>query len=691
MALLKELSKERLVIIVSHNLNDAKTYADRIIELSAGKIINDYDRNKDFDDSVKVENETLYLPFEKLLNDEERNYIDERLQEGKIKKLIQPSKIFIKHTEKEVKYTEEKIENHHISLKNNTKLSFKFIKKDFLRMFIYSFVVACLVVILGLSQLIVNFNSSEVIKREMGNINQTSVSFTKNEIVDSMMEVDKNKIINITKDDIEVFKQSGYDGNIYELVNVVLDYGISSSLSSNHTPTTFYVSEPFYSGTKGTLITTENYVKQVFGELEYVELAETIHDGGLYITDYSADGMLHYNLGKFTDYKSLLGYHKSMAKNTYAYVNGIIKTGYKEKYRSIMDKLQDINLSDEEIKEITSTKEYREYIDDVVQNLSISYTFNPNFVDDFVNLGATTWCPAGNAVFVSDGIRYESPYFYFENAAKRSNYQLNDNEVVMKLSLYNQIFNKNYTSQTIDQFVPHEATYQYYYYYDAGRVNLVHSTTIKIVKLVVSEVAYFADNLFKEILKINSFTSGIYFDNINEFAGVLSVAEENGFAPNSVVAISLSTMTKAVNVFSEFFNIIFIGLCICSFLIIANYGLKLIKDRKYEIGILKALGTRDRDLFYIFGIHVFLVILIIIALYIIGSVLFIDLSNDILINSLSELANDRLLLDVDMLYIKGDYLLNNSLLVVLIVIISFILPLINMRRLKPTNIIKAKE
>ena len=83
MALLKELSKERLVIIVSHNLNDAKTYADRIIELSAGKIINDYDRNKDFDDSVKVENETLYLPFEKLLNDEERNDIINEIPAGR--------------------------------------------------------------------------------------------------------------------------------------------------------------------------------------------------------------------------------------------------------------------------------------------------------------------------------------------------------------------------------------------------------------------------------------------------------------------------------------------------------------------------------------------------------------------------------------------------------------------------------
>ena len=40
--LLKELSKERLVLMVSHNLSDANKYADRIIELSNGKIINDY-------------------------------------------------------------------------------------------------------------------------------------------------------------------------------------------------------------------------------------------------------------------------------------------------------------------------------------------------------------------------------------------------------------------------------------------------------------------------------------------------------------------------------------------------------------------------------------------------------------------------------------------------------------------------
>ena len=43
--LIKEISKDKLVIIVSHNLYDAYEYADRIIELSNGKILNDLELN----------------------------------------------------------------------------------------------------------------------------------------------------------------------------------------------------------------------------------------------------------------------------------------------------------------------------------------------------------------------------------------------------------------------------------------------------------------------------------------------------------------------------------------------------------------------------------------------------------------------------------------------------------------------
>ena len=41
MDLLKDISRERLVLIVSHNMPDAEKYADRIIELSDGHIISD--------------------------------------------------------------------------------------------------------------------------------------------------------------------------------------------------------------------------------------------------------------------------------------------------------------------------------------------------------------------------------------------------------------------------------------------------------------------------------------------------------------------------------------------------------------------------------------------------------------------------------------------------------------------------
>ena len=44
--ILKKISKEKLVIVVSHNLQQIKNYSDRIIEIADGKVINDYQNSK---------------------------------------------------------------------------------------------------------------------------------------------------------------------------------------------------------------------------------------------------------------------------------------------------------------------------------------------------------------------------------------------------------------------------------------------------------------------------------------------------------------------------------------------------------------------------------------------------------------------------------------------------------------------
>ena len=56
--LLKALSKERLVIVVTHDIEQAKKYGDRIIEMSDGNIVSDTDIENDIkDEPVKTETE----------------------------------------------------------------------------------------------------------------------------------------------------------------------------------------------------------------------------------------------------------------------------------------------------------------------------------------------------------------------------------------------------------------------------------------------------------------------------------------------------------------------------------------------------------------------------------------------------------------------------------------------------------
>ena len=71
MRVLKRISKDRLVVIVSHNLLEADEYADRIIELEDGKIISDRIKSKTNNKKFILKDETLYLPHNRSLTKEE--------------------------------------------------------------------------------------------------------------------------------------------------------------------------------------------------------------------------------------------------------------------------------------------------------------------------------------------------------------------------------------------------------------------------------------------------------------------------------------------------------------------------------------------------------------------------------------------------------------------------------------------
>ncbi|MBR3863999.1 MAG: hypothetical protein IKJ19_02640, partial [Clostridia bacterium] len=280
---------------------------------------------------------------------------------------------------------------------------------------------------------------------------------------------------------------------------------------------------------------------------------------------------------------------------------------------------------------------------------------------------------------------------YFEHGDLRSSYAINDDEIYMSYLQYNTIFNANYGVGNLSEFVPEEIELKYYYHYDLNRTQVVCSKKLKIVRLIDGATSYIGAGAFTELMQINTFTSALYFDDVSNVALISDVAAESGFILNSITAVALTTLTKAVDVFSDFFNLILIGLCACALLILVNYGMRLVKERKYEIGILKVLGARNYELTIMFGVQIVVAVIVINLFYMVGSLLLTGFANDVLITSLIELAPNDFMMDLDVLFVNYLDLIRNSILVVIIVFLSFILPFLKLRAYKPLDIVKAKE
>lgn len=163
--LLKSLSKDCLIIIVSHNTSDTYKYADRIIRLNNGKVLSDQTRNVSFIDDLKYENENVYYPYLKTLEKQDIENINKGIKENKIKKMVLVENKFL-DTEKNDKNENKKIEilRKKPTFKSVFNICLTFLKNKVLRIFTSSFIVAVIMVILSLAQTIINFDSGEVIK-----------------------------------------------------------------------------------------------------------------------------------------------------------------------------------------------------------------------------------------------------------------------------------------------------------------------------------------------------------------------------------------------------------------------------------------------------------------------------------------------------------------------------------------------
>ena len=820
--LLKDLSKDCLILIVSHNINDANSYADRIIELSKGKIISDKSRNPEFADHMTIAGYKLVYPKDTYLSDEDIEFINKNKGADFIKRTDK----FIDSPENREKATKIKIENKSLSPRRELSLSGKFLKNKSLAISLSAFMVAVIMTILALAQTIAAFDGGHIIAEEMAKSNQDSVLM--NKVLDDATEkrVDGSFHVALDEADIQKFYDAGYEGKIYPVLNVTLPITNFLSYCGNDAShfNGCYLNETF-----GTMVVNEDFIERQFGENPYAARLDEFKPHGIIITDYVADSIIQ-TLSRYKGktYEDLLGQIFPYAWNYVNFtINGIINTGYEERHSELFEKIRGGEFSSNS--EMLEDELFISFVNEVYKNLGYSYSINPDFANDYCKMVGdqglvskqrivinnafalgqlgisreyfcvgnepdnvlrdawryTVYAPkipegakyvrvafgitqkefnveenplysifamesavlkfsdgsspskeqlnfergkglGANGETVVDGWAWSSSFlsdyieipegaqierfitytvnnyafcsFYDENGEHIKSYSTGDREalpystIMINYEQYNEIFGTDYTPSTLDSFIPHRVMLTQYRQYDVDMEEPLFSGEVTIIALRdKSTTAFISEDIGLSLVKNDLYYSALYFDGTDGIGGALNVAGELNYEPQSYAVEGIHSMTRAVDVFVPIFELISIFLYIGVIFILMNFASKMINDKMHEIGILKALGTKNGAIGVVFGLQVMLIALLTCGLSTLGYYLFIDVANDILIESVKRLAPAWPMIDLQFLTFRWDIALMNCLLIFALAFVSLIFPMIKIKAIKPVKIIKAKE
>ena len=698
--LLKTLSNDCLILVVSHNTNDANNYADRIIELKDGAIISDRQKNPKYPNNVVYKNGVLYYPSDKVLDSNDIHKINNKLRKNKANKIVRITNKFIPTSSNCSKEDRVKIKNKGLSIKKEMKFSSIFLKRKLLSIAISSFIISAVMVIMALAQTIITFDGGKVISKEMKKVSIESVLVQKTTTEQEKRLTNSNYQFyqEITDEDIAEYRAAGYTDTIYPVYSHELILSDSGGIGSAGMLPTYLHSPPYLSATLGTLIVDEAFLQRKFNGLQYLAKADEFHPSGVIITDYIADAILrNAKLYKAKTYEDILGtYHYNSDKYERGYINGIIKTDYKEKHQQFFEDYNSGKFTS--AAEITNNELFLNFADDVYAKYGYCFSLNPDFEKSFYENPSANLTYHANLKFNNNPYIVYSQFIIFNESYKNefkdfADIDLVGNEIIMNYNTYNQIFGTQYTASNFAEVEPHTITLSHYKRDDLMLENPMWTKEVVVKKLtnhntytcIASEELY---SVFQDDMM---YSRALYFENSDQISAVLSATEKLQFNATMMLAAGIRTMTRAVEVFVPIFEIVAYVLCFAVVFVLINFSTKMISDKMHDIGILKALGTKNKSVAVIFGLQVLLIAILTCIISTIGYYVVLDLANEMLVKSLRKIAAERILPEVDFLTFELDVILYNCLLTFALSILSLIIPLMKIKRIKPVKIIKTRD
>ena len=702
--ILREASKDRLVIVVSHDIKSAETYADRIISLSDGTIINDETRNADFEET---ENYVLDIPTECELSEEKIVKINKDL--GKNKLELRKSKRKFSQT-KEIETTNSQtadVNNHIKNISSPFRVSYKFLKSTYISFILSIIILSVIIALLAFSNTLMQFDESSAIKVINEKYDAKAYILRKGfSPYDDPNNITKSYMYEIDDGDIQAFKDNGYKGNIYPIYNI--------SLMNTSTDKYEYSGKNLYSGFYttgglGVVVVDNSYLEKAFGNVEVLagSLYGLENNDKIIITDYYADSLIinsKYDLsGEYISDDPNDPYQKIVNRMIHARfkVGAVIKTDYSEKYASLIDLytklMQEPQHEDEIKKQIKEHPLVNDFDMDVNTKLNYGYSLNPNYEQAIVDNLDDYYFILAEAYSINDkGDEFYAQGTSLKFYSKKDSPDMIKGEMSMALTTYNALFGKNIKADKVG-FEEQEIIFKFHKFNEKVGEEAFLSMPIKVVDVYdngkdTTQVGRLNDEDYKTLKEAYIFPSALLFDDPYQSYAVNNEGTKLYYYSDLSLYSPVFTVCKIIDVFSSIFKFIFIALIGIAAIILLMHNIRVIKKSRYLIGVYKSIGYPSHFFAGVSMLESLYLNLGIFGFSLLFSYLTTTLINRLLTASFAKFFNEPLIMTMKLIGFSFPLIAIYVAIVFGVSILTFVASIISIRRLKPNNILhKAVE
>ncbi len=688
---LKKLSKQKLVIVVSHDREFAQQYADRIIELADGEVIQDIELVSEQavvpdEDALSFNGNVIEVPLGYHITEEDRKAINDYIENLKSSaKLIVSAK---KTSDKRFSPTDVskiksqdgstfKLIKSKLPLKNAFKIGASSLKHKKIRLVI-TILLSCISFgLFGLADTFGAYNHIEACTNSLVDTGVQYIATAKSKKVgDGVNSYWRDYGYSLSENDLADMKENtGVKMHgVYVPVGGNFDFSSQIDGSVKLTETDFYIYNTTFSGFAeigdstmadmgfkklvGSLpdgskneIAISEYIFEVFKKAKYTDGTVTTN----------ADGSTKMVYSEINSYEDIIG--KTLTLNGVKYtVTAVIDTNFDiERYISLTEKKEYQSNAEQLIDYVLysefSTAAQYSYSgvimtgEGFVQRMIASRPKIASITEGYISFYADEYGVDSNYLAKLSDMKDEK--IVWLDGAKTA---LSEREIVVTtdaLALYEIAdTGKVYETQEdyyIDVLKNVKPLSVWKQYFNSSKES-VEESGYKVVGFIVSDpeaskissTVICADTLFNEFAEgadsYYQFAVGAMPQQKSDIKNLVGFCyredSEVRYQIQNSVTYELDAINEALEILSKVFLYIGLGFAAFAALMLANFIGTSISYKKQEIGILRAIGSRSNDVFRIFFAESFIIAMINFVLSMTGVFIATTIINSVMRDSL---------------------------------------------------------